>query len=96
VLTGAALLLFACTLLVSCAQSTTPIVVGAAGPWKEAYGEMNKLGIELAVSEINGRGGVRGRPLRVVMQDDEGKGDRAAEIAAEYVTRRRWSPSSGT
>jgi branched-chain amino acid transport system substrate-binding protein len=85
VLTGAALLLFACTLLVSCAQSTTPIVVGAAGPWKEAYGEMNKLGIELAVSDINGRGGVRGRPLRVVMQDDEGKGDRAAEIAAEYV-----------
>ena len=85
VLSGAALLLFLCTLLVSCSRSEAPFVIGAAGPWKEAYGAMNKLGIELATSEINSRGGIRGRQLQVVMQDDEGKGERAAEIAAEFV-----------
>ena len=85
VLSGAALLLFLCTLLVSCSRSEAPLVIGAAGPWKEGYGAMNKLGIELAMSEINGRGGIKGRPLHVVMQDDEGRGERAAEIAAEFV-----------
>jgi branched-chain amino acid transport system substrate-binding protein len=85
VLSGAALLLFLCTLLVSCSHSEAPLVIGAAGPWKEGYGAMNKLGIELAMSEMNSRGGIKGRQLQVVMQDDEGKGERAAEIAAEFV-----------
>ena len=85
VLSGAAVLLFLCTLLVSCSRSEAPLVIGAAGPWKEGYGAMNKLGIELAMSEINSRGGVKGRPLHVVMKDDEGRGERATEIAAEFV-----------
>ena len=85
VLSGAALLLFLCTLLVSCSRSAAPLVIGAAGPWKEGYGAMNKLGVELAMAEINSRGGIRGRQFQVVMQDDEGKGERAAEIAAEFV-----------
>jgi branched-chain amino acid transport system substrate-binding protein len=85
VLSGVAMLLFLTTFLVSCAGSENVVVVGAAGPWKEGYGEMNKLGIELATSEINARGGIKGKQLQVVMQDDEGKGERAAEIAAEYV-----------
>ena len=35
---------------------------------------MNKQGIDLALTEINARGGVRGRPLRIVERDDEGVG----------------------
>jgi branched-chain amino acid transport system substrate-binding protein len=85
VLSGAALLVFLCTLLVSCSRSAAPLVIGGAGPWKEGYGAMNKLGIELAIAEINSRGGIKGRQLHVVLQDDEGKGERAAEIAAEFV-----------
>jgi branched-chain amino acid transport system substrate-binding protein len=72
-------------LLASCSSANAPILVGSAGPWQEAYGAMNKMGIDLAVDEINAKGGVRGRPLQVVMRDDEGQGARAAEIAAEYV-----------
>lgn len=77
--------LLAAILLGSCTSPGAPIVIGSAGPWKEAYGAMNKMGIDLAVDEINAKGGVRGRPLQVVMRDDEGHGTRAAEIAAEYV-----------
>lgn len=71
--------------LVACSGSSAPIVIGAAGPWKEAYGLMNRRGIELAIEEINRKGGVRGRPLRAIMQDDAGQGVRAAEIAGEFV-----------
>ncbi len=72
-------------ILAACSGSSAPIVIGAAGPWKEAYGLMNRRGIELAVEEINAKGGIRGRSLRVAMQDDGGQGVRAAEIAGEFV-----------
>jgi branched-chain amino acid transport system substrate-binding protein len=73
---------------VACSRSSQPIVVGAAGPWKEAYGAMNKMGIDLAVEEINARGGVRRRPLQVIEQDDEGQGTKAAQVAADFVANR--------
>lgn len=75
-------------LLAACSGSARPITVGAAGPWKEAYGAMNKMGIDLAVEEINARGGVRHRPLEVIEQDDEGQGTRAAQVAADFVANR--------
>ncbi|NUO65027.1 MAG: ABC transporter substrate-binding protein [Gemmatimonadaceae bacterium] len=68
-----------------CSGGGKPIVVGAAGPWNEAYGAMNRKGLELAIDEINAKGGVRGRELKVIEQDDEGQGTRAAEVAAEFV-----------
>src|SRR5512144_458778 len=80
---GAAIALFT-----ACTGSSRPIVVGAAGPWKEAYGAMNKMGIDLAVEEINAHGGVRHRPLRVLEQDDEGQGTKAAQVAADFVANR--------
>lgn len=49
---------------------------------------MNKQGIDLALTEINARGGVRGRPLRLVERDDEGGGGKAAAIAGEFVANR--------
>lgn len=49
---------------------------------------MNKQGIDLALAEINERGGVRGRPLRLVERDDEGIGTKAAAIAGEFVANR--------
>jgi branched-chain amino acid transport system substrate-binding protein len=59
--------------------------LGAAGPWTERYGAMNRRGIELAVEHVNRKGGIRGRRLEIVMRDDEGSGEKAAGIAAEFV-----------
>jgi branched-chain amino acid transport system substrate-binding protein len=59
--------------------------LGAAGPWTERYGVMNRRGIELALQQINADGGVRGRKLEIVMRDDEGSGEKAARIASEFV-----------
>ena len=83
-------LLLAGTMLIfaGCSHSSHPIVVGAAGPWSEAYGAMNKMGIDLAIEEINAHGGVRHRPLQVIEQDDEGQGTKAAQVAADFVANR--------
>src|SRR5215467_11260804 len=84
-------LFIACILavfVVACRSSSGPLIVlGAAGPWTEGYGAMNRRGIELAVDELNARG--PGAPhVEVLFRDDEGDGMRAAAIAQEFVNRR--------
>ncbi|MGQ0648596.1 MAG: ABC transporter substrate-binding protein [Gemmatimonadaceae bacterium] len=74
---GAALLLCACT-------SAEPIRIGAAGNWRELYGVMSKRGIDLALEEINAQGGVRGRRLDVVAQDDSSDGMHAVRVASDF------------
>ena len=71
--------------LAACRGGGDAYRLGAAGPWTERYGAMNRRGIELAVEHINRAGGVRGRKLEIVMRDDEGSGEKAARIAAEFV-----------
>jgi len=50
-----------------------------AGPYKQ--------GIELALGEVNGAGGVLGRPLEFIFRDDQGKPGEAVKIAEELMTR---------
>lgn len=75
----------ALVLLAACSGGGDTYRVGAAGPWTERYGAMNRRGIELALEQINADGGVRGRKLEIVMRDDEGSGEKAARIAGEFV-----------
>jgi branched-chain amino acid transport system substrate-binding protein len=71
--------------LSACSGGGDTYRLGAAGPWTERYGVMNRRGIELALQQINADGGVRGRKLEIVMRDDEGSGEKAARIASEFV-----------
>lgn len=60
-----------------------PIKVGVVLPFSggvELYGKQAKLGIDLAVKEINASGGILGRPLEVIYEDD--KTDPAVAVAA--------------
>jgi branched-chain amino acid transport system substrate-binding protein len=85
------LLLFSVVLLSAAPACRTTvdggITLGAAGPWREDYGAMNRRGIELAIETLNARPGRRA-PLRVVFRDDAGDGMRAAAIAQEFVDSR--------
>ena len=65
--------------------SSTAVTFGAAGPWTEAYGAMNRRGIELAVAEINARRSWRSHPLRIDFRDDKGDGVEATSIAESFV-----------
>jgi branched-chain amino acid transport system substrate-binding protein len=66
-----------------------PIELGAAGPWTQGYGLMNRRGIELAIEEINGSAVLGGRRLQVRFRDDAGDGAKAAAIAEEFVDDRQ-------
>jgi branched-chain amino acid transport system substrate-binding protein len=77
-----------CSLLACTGQPLTrpaELVLGAAGAWETAYGEMARRGVELAVEELNRQGGLDGRPVRVVFRDDQADGGLAADIAREFV-----------
>jgi branched-chain amino acid transport system substrate-binding protein len=77
------LLLF---LLVSCSRGpSASLTFGAAGPWKEGYGAMNRRGVELAQEEINARPERADAPLRILFEDDEGSGQVASKIAQKFV-----------
>jgi branched-chain amino acid transport system substrate-binding protein len=69
---------------VSCGTAGS-ITFGAAGPWKEGYGAMNRRGIELALAEINARPERAGAPLRIEFEDDEGSGQIASRVAQRFV-----------
>ena len=83
-------LLFVTTLLMGGggAQAADPIKLGAffdlTGP-SSAIGTPTKLVAEMVVKKINEEGGINGRPLQLVIADDEGDPTKAAIIAKKFV-----------
>jgi branched-chain amino acid transport system substrate-binding protein len=71
-----------------------PIVVGEVGSMtgtEATFGTSSDRGIQLAVGETNGSGGIKSRQVQVIALDDEGKPEEAATavtrlIASEHVT----------
>src|SRR3989442_10488559 len=64
-------------------SSRGPIVLGLAGPFSQPRGESMQHATELAVKEINARGGLRGRPLALRIMDDSGRPEVAIRIAQQ-------------
>jgi branched-chain amino acid transport system substrate-binding protein len=52
------------------ARTSGPIDVAAVWPWQARKELLYRQGLDLAVDEINAAGGVHGRPLRVLREDD--------------------------
>ncbi len=59
---------------------------GAAGPWDEAYGAMNRRGMELAYEQIKARPGYAQHPIEIDWQNDQADGQKATAIARQFVT----------
>src|ERR1019366_9270434 len=59
--------------------------IAAAGPWQLSHGRNTRMGIELALKEINDAGGVNGHKLQVKEADDRADGATAAQIAQKFV-----------
>lgn len=78
--------LFAALFLLSgCGDSGAAYTLAAAGPWKEGYGVQNRLGVKLAVDEINAGNGINGHPLKLIEADDRADGGQAAVVASKFV-----------
>ena len=70
--------------LAACGGRSDAVVIGTAGPLKEGYATMVRHAVEMAVDQVNARGGVRGRRLEVAAVDDEGDGVKAAAAARAF------------
>src|SRR5262249_39314635 len=78
--------------LVSCNEKSDDILIGeveSLGGTEAAFGISTHHGIEMAVSEINAAGGIKGRKLGLVTADDEGKGDETALAATKLIPQER-------
>lgn len=75
------------------AQSREPVKIGltaAVSGGSAASGEAIKRGLEIAIDEINAKGGVLGgRRLQLVVRDDEGQPAKGVTIARELVEREK-------
>ena len=72
------------------AYSAEPITVGFVSIFSgrvASLGETGYRGLELALDEINEKGGLLGRPVKAVKQDSAGKIEDAVRIARDFVTR---------
>ncbi|SDI90858.1 ABC transporter substrate-binding protein [Lutimaribacter saemankumensis] len=65
------------------------IKIGEINHYKRmaAFAEPYKKGIELALEQVNGAGGVMGRPIEFIFRDDQGEPGEAVKIAEELMTR---------
>ena len=75
------------------AQSKEPVKIGlsaAVSGGSAASGEAIKRGLQIAIDEINAKGGVLGgRKLDLVIRDDEGNPQKGVTIARELVEREK-------
>lgn len=81
---GAALLALSGT-----ASAQEPIKLGVAGPHSgdlASYGIPATRAAKLVVDEVNARGGVLGRQVQLLVEDEECKPEKAANIAAKLVS----------
>jgi branched-chain amino acid transport system substrate-binding protein len=65
-----------------------PVLIGVSGPLtgqNAQYGAQWKKGFDLALDEVNARGGVKGRPLRYVFEDSQADPRQSVAIAQKFV-----------
>ena len=69
------------------AQGTAPIRIGEINSYttQPAFTLPYRDAMHLAVEEINGKGGVLGRPLELITRDDAGKPQDAVRLAGELL-----------
>ena len=65
----------------ACSRSSGPIEIGLAGPLSQPRGVAMQQGAQLAIEQINARGGVRGRPLKLRLANDSANEDAAVRVA---------------
>jgi branched-chain amino acid transport system substrate-binding protein len=73
-------------------QSSDELVIGGYGALTGStatFGQSAQKGIEMAVSERNERGGLLGKKIRLVMEDDQGKPEEAQTVVSRLINRNR-------
>lgn len=67
-----------------------PILVGYYGDLSgrtSSFGQSTKNGVEMAADEINKAGGINGRQIRVITEDDQGEPNKAATVVTKLINQ---------
>ncbi|MBQ9281848.1 MAG: ABC transporter substrate-binding protein [Treponema sp.] len=76
--------------LIGCNSKGSTIKIGSVGPLSgqyAVYGGDCKNGIELAVNEINAAGGINGKQIELIAEDDEGAAEKSVSAYKKLVTK---------
>lgn len=76
----------------SAAGGAEPIRIGEIEPMtgkEAAFGQQAHRGVLMAIEEINARGGVLGRPLAVLVEDNQSRPGDSATVAKKLVSREK-------
>lgn len=75
-------------------------VITSLSGFAQIYGEANQIGAEIAAARVNAAGGVNGRPIEIVLRDDEGSPDATVaayrDLSGEGISYFIAGPISGT
>jgi branched-chain amino acid transport system substrate-binding protein len=93
------IILLAALLLSACAPAPQqagaaedPIYLGVSGPLtgpNARYGAQWKKGFDMALEEINGAGGINGRPLEYIFEDSQSDPKQSVVVAQKFVADQR-------
>ncbi len=87
VLVGVALVAFAFSTSASAADTIkVGIVLPLTGP-QAKFGEIEKQSFDMALEEINGSGGIKGKNLEFIMEDDTGRPEVGRSVVEKLITK---------
>ena len=94
-----AFIIFALLISVSCnrqqgtgQQETGEILIGEFGSLTgttATFGISTRNGVDLAIDEVNNAGGILGKKVRVIVEDDQGKPEEAQTVVTKLINRDR-------
>ena len=71
-------------------SGTGPISVGYYGDLSgrtSSFGQSTKNGVEMAADEINKAGGINGRTVQIITEDDQGEPNKAATVVTKLINQ---------
>lgn len=73
-----------------CTKKTDEILVGEYGSLtgsEATFGQSTNMGIRLAFDEVNAKGGVKGKKIKLITLDNQGKPEEAAQAVTRLITQ---------
>lgn len=86
------LILIASLLTISCTKNSNEILIGEYGSLtgsEATFGLSTNKGIRLALDEINEKGGIKGKKIKLITLDDQGKNEEAAAAVTRLITQNK-------
>lgn len=79
-------------LLSACTKKSNEILIGEYGSLtgnEATFGLSTNKGIRMALDEVNEKGGVKGRKIKLITLDDQGKNEEAASAMTKLITQEK-------